>query len=660
MHNQFDHRKEEDATYEAQHGRPGNGALNFNLGRKGNGHNLSCNTITLTSGKEKAAEGCDQQESDADATEEEIQERICQQETREENTCDGAHNQEGDSDSAPRRSSHARRQRVNSDDKQGASTDGSGGSQHNTEPMVSCFSECLFISLIHRMTGNANVVDCFMEWKKAENVNDGGSPHINTPIADRDSAMEWIKWLCIHRRGHDKPVGEAKTKQHRLNTLIARTVGTLGLDILEIVPAFNTTDSDNKSPMHGAIPALFRQWAKSGEPKRSSLVTLIARCISNGVGLQMEDSAFFLGHQIVADFESYLPGIAGEVTLDSVHFGHGGREGIDIIHFGDETFDKNKTSPSQRKKRLQKLHNTMVKCFLKNACKEELDAMGLMKMNCDVHASEMEKEGSTWTHTIWKHLAGEPCEDCFPPGVKTKSNSEMKTRHARVWIGSLRCFELTDTEHFLCKLYLICIHSGASRALSNNPFCGSPFTHPRKPVLLKKDWDHDCKSIGEVKWNAFCKLREETRRYSHHLTNSKVRHVTEKELEESLGKLEKEMEQQRNQQSLLESSQQNSHKKATDHSSANRQMSLKEMLSHVASSGLDEDDASDNDDDDDMEPDKKATEDFRPEEDMGCNNAVETMETFNLEECMEGEHSQIDGADKNLPPMEPLLQKHHI
>ena len=93
-----------------------------------------------------------------------------------------------------------------------------------------------------------------------------------------------------------------------------------------------------------------------------------------------------------------------------------------------------------------------------------------------------------------------------------------------VWIGNGRVFELTYTEHFLGKRYIICIHSGASR-WSDTPFNGSPHTHPRKPNITTEDWDWACKKIGREKWDAFCRLCESKRRYSHHLTDCKAEHI---------------------------------------------------------------------------------------------------------------------------------------
>ena len=254
-------------------------------------------------------------------------------------------------------------------------------------------------------------MDCFVKWKEQQPECDNStSAESNAPAPNKDSVMEWIHWLSLHRRGHNRPVGEVMTKQYRLNTLLSRTVKNLGLDILEIAPAFSMA-TDDKSSQCGIIPALFRHWAETGKPNRASLVNSIAKCISNGVGLQMDSTTFFLGHQIVGDFESFLPGIAGEVTIDSVHFGHGGREGIDIMHItgGKSSLNENNvTSSKKRKDRFQMLHNQCIQYFLEDASDDELTAMGLAKVDPDDLESSKPKE-AVWTRSIWKHLSG--CDD---------------------------------------------------------------------------------------------------------------------------------------------------------------------------------------------------------------------------------------------------------
>ena len=635
MSKQFDHKKEEDHAFRIKNKRERKGAVNFSLSCKGEGHHLSYNAITFVMNgdtfKDGSKHGNSSETEDANFGDDKMKESEPSQQDAEPHNPDVISEQTSPS-------------QTETNDKQGKSTkEDHGEPQCDSEPVVAYFSECLFISLICRMTGNANVMDCFLQWKKTRNVREAESPSVNTPMPTKDSVMEWIRWLCVHRRGYDKHVGDVKTKQYKLNTLIARTVGTLGLDILQIAPAFNTTDTESKSPMHGAIPALFRQWAKTGEPNRCSLVTLIARCISNGVGLQMEDSAFFLGHQIVADFESYLPGIAGEVTLDSVHFGHGGKEGIDIIHFNDGALKKNKTSPRQREKRPLKLHNEMVKHFLDSACKDELEAMGLVKMNYEDYTEEMMKNNSVWTHSVWGHLSGKSPFVASPPGVRIN-----KKKETLVWTGSFRSFELTDTEHFLCKLYLICVHSGASRTLTNTPFCGSPFTHPRKPTLLPTDWDIGCKRIGLAKWIAYCKLDEPKRRYSHHLSHCKAEHLSREQLESELTKIKFQKQEGKKSTDTVDTVDTGINvttESGTNESNTRGGMNLKDLLSKVATGQIEDDDAPEDEDDDNLEAIEGVENDN--------NDLPEDTAHLDLEEAFEGDDSQIDEAERDLPAILP-------
>ena len=233
----------------------------------------------------------------------------------------------------------------------------------------------------------------------------------------------------------------------------------------------------------------------------------------------MEDSSFFLAHQIVADFESFLPGIAGDVTADSVHFGHGGREGTDTIHFtgADKDLNSNKSSRINRKERMKKTHAISLDHYLNKANEDELKTMGLMKVLFSHFQDDLDKNEAVWTHNLWKKLSG--------------SQISIKKAETLVIIGSWKFFDLTDTEHFLCKLCLLCILAGVSRNYSDAPWCGSPHTHPRKPHLAKDDWDHGCIQIGLDKWAAFCKLEESKRRHSHHLTDTKAEHLSTKQLQ---------------------------------------------------------------------------------------------------------------------------------
>ena len=381
------------------------------------------------------------------------------------------------------------------------------------DSFIDYVSECLFTALVCRITGNANVMDSFTQWKQKENTEGtGASKSTNVPIAKEKSVMEWIHWLCLHHHGYEKKPTKIRTKQYTLNPLLARTVRSLGINVLEIAPAFRTGNGNSDATKEGAIPSLLRSWGTFGEPNRCDLVNTIAKTVSKAVGLQMDNSTLFLAHQTVADIESFLPGIAGEVTPESVHFGHGGKEGCDIVLFkgSDSHLNKNRTSRVMRKKRLVRTHECFADHFLTEASSDELKAMGLMKVNHKDHKEELEEKGATWTHNIWECLSG-------------RKSAKESTR--LVFTGSWKSFDLTDVEHFFCKLYLLCIHSGVTRNFSKTPFCGSAFTHPRKPDLNDSDWDNGCIPIGLEKWIAYCALAEPERRYSHHLTDCKANHI---------------------------------------------------------------------------------------------------------------------------------------
>ena len=529
------------------------------------------------------------------------------------------------------------------------STSDTGEPSYSKKPesidtMVEYFSECLFIALICRMTGNANVMDCFVSWKETldKRCHDSSGSN-NTPVPTNESVMEWIHWLCIHHRGCDTTKVDVKTTQCSMNALLARSVRGLALDVLQIAPAFTEATGNVKSSNQGMIPAIFRTWAKSGDPKRSTLVNAIAKCISNAVGLQMEASSFFLAHQVVADFESFLPGIAGEVTADSVHFGHGGREGTDTIHFDNTELNRNKSSRTKRKARLEELHHISVDHYLNEASKDELETMGLMKIQHTDYNKELETHQAEWTHMLWKRLSG--CQKKMK-GVKTL-----------VIMGSWKTFDLTDTEHLLCKLYLLCIQSGVSRNFSDAPWCGSPHTHPRKPHLTKDDWDNECKKIGLTKWNAFCKLKEPDRRYSHHLSDINAEHLSTEQVEKII-----EAEMPKTKKSKQKTPSRGNDTMATDSvgdsiidASARQQEEETSLGGKMFPMGtFDTDQTSDDDESDDEDSDDEEEDNLEKQcaeaEHMALQQAAEAIPEgeYDIEESLEGEDPYLEDTDRMM------------
>jgi hypothetical protein len=124
----------------------------------------------------------------------------------------------------------------------------------------------------------------------------------------------------------------------------------------------------------------------------------------------------------MADLESRFPDLCGDVTIDCVHMGSGSLAGIRLCTRGKKSLST--------MKRLEYFHEHFIQHLLQMT-DLELKMMGYRRIG-------------TRLFSIFSH----------------------------------RLYSYIDTEHILCKVYVLLTISYPSRTISKNPMCGNTFTWP--------------------------------------------------------------------------------------------------------------------------------------------------------------------------------------
>ena len=130
----------------------------------------------------------------------------------------------------------------------------------------------------------------------------------------------------------------------------------------------------------------------------------------------------FLVHLVMADLESRFPDLCGKVKIETVHMGHGSNVGIRLCsrHMARKSI----------RERLKWFHGELIKILLALP-QNELALMGYVRIDSVLY--------SLFTGRIYSYI---------------------------------------DTEHILCKVYVLLTISYPSRTISESPFCSSSFTWP--------------------------------------------------------------------------------------------------------------------------------------------------------------------------------------
>ena len=130
----------------------------------------------------------------------------------------------------------------------------------------------------------------------------------------------------------------------------------------------------------------------------------------------------FLVHLVMADLECKWPDLCGEVTLETVHMGHGSNVGLRLC--------TRHMAGMETRERLRWFHEELVGILLLLS-KTDLAMMGYVEIDSVLCSS-----------------------------------------------FSGRLYSYIDTEHILCKVYILLTLSYPSRTISETPFCSNTFTWP--------------------------------------------------------------------------------------------------------------------------------------------------------------------------------------
>lgn len=203
---------------------------------------------------------------------------------------------------------------------------------------------------------------------------------------------------------------------------------------------------------------------------------------------QSLDSLLTLSHFILSDMEGFLPGFAGDVTLDSINPGAGGLEGIDFLekeHINEE-FGKLMKEWSERKQ-------NEIKSWLSRKPTEKQMLFRFYKV---MEAYLLRDEHQKLRESL-----------LF---FKTEDGDLI---NLLTW----QPFSLADAEHFLCKLNVTVISSTATRTISESKGHWEKHCHPvpgnppfvkwlEKPFLFVRSAFYHLFQTGWIQQHASQKL----------------------------------------------------------------------------------------------------------------------------------------------------------
>ena len=196
---------------------------------------------------------------------------------------------------------------------------------------------------------------------------------------------------------------------------------------------------------------------------------MAARC---GENFQQNKDLRFNAHQCLADVESAFPGFAGEVTYDSIGFGHGSEEGRTILMRSKKdaailrTARRRDGGKSQASVADAGITNDRVASFI------ELFDMVVTEMLCmclvdpDKPNGEKKDDG-----ILMLYLAGWRL-------VVENDEQDGSSRAYFVSIFTGEEFSMTVLEHWCCKIYVCATTAHASRTVSKTPWCYNNYCWP--------------------------------------------------------------------------------------------------------------------------------------------------------------------------------------
>lgn len=178
---------------------------------------------------------------------------------------------------------------------------------------------------------------------------------------------------------------------------------------------------------------------------RARTVSYLCKEVAQSARSKNDNDLKWIVHRALADVDSVLPGIFGEVTYDSLGFGFGSEFGLRVLA---------RNCAGDRRHRFEWIHTQLIQA-IKALDKTEL----------------------------------------FILGYYLDENNDLRSR-----LGKRRLYSMSDTEHILCKIYICAALVHPSRTCSESKELTSPHCWP---IPGSYDWLDFITNDFEAIWGKF-------------------------------------------------------------------------------------------------------------------------------------------------------------
>ena len=262
----------------------------------------------------------------------------------------------------------------------------------------------IFMSTMLRMTGEVNHMRMF--GKHVKEAGKGEWANIDLPTLETRHLF-----VPFMRRFSNAKFSDFVSGQHARLVPSKFTDKNNGIDnFSRFVNVFGKRTKDDVKDL--SLDRLMESFL-GGDNCRHQMVELLAKELADSTGTKVDKKFVWLAHKIVADVEMVVHNAFGEVTYESLGFGHGS-------DFGRQVFVRGRKTPRHKKDQFVQMHSEIEKELLK------LDE------------------------------------------VKLQACGHQKIGNCIVSSVTGREFSFTDTEHIMCKIYICAISVHPSRTSSNS------------------------------------------------------------------------------------------------------------------------------------------------------------------------------------------------
>lgn len=358
----------------------------------------------------------------------------------------------------------------------------------NDATEVSMLTTLLFMAILNRLLGKVGRMSLFT-----------GGAGVHLP--DREGAEDWLQWLTANRFVGDTCVAvDTKKPRDNIMDLVSEQHASRIPDILKknfgVFTSFvRVLAGENPHGFSRVYQLLLSSRDARGRVPRGDLIECLASVMSDCGDLQGDSKLGFIACKAVLDVEGLFPGFVTQPLATDMTHGYGSDNGLPVL-----TRETTGTFPE----RIHYLHDKLRR-QLDTLSEQELGALGCARVVNpnfeDIAALEsIEDDAELWKHGYsWNQPIKPRRGSKFLAALEKMSEAELteagyeRVPHARygniiygkrellpriVSIFTGRDFSLADTEHWLCKIWIVVMYSHASRDLSKEPQASSQATYP--------------------------------------------------------------------------------------------------------------------------------------------------------------------------------------